>query len=84
MDFRGYGIYTRCALKVSIIFNFRGLCIFIFKLFVALCWYSFMPTSTAILNVQLIFDSFFYDFCLFQKMDQRICIKLSARMHSEC
>ena len=25
-----------------------------------------------------------FDFCLFQKMDQWICIKLSARTHSEC
>ena len=34
----------------------------IFDFFMALCWYlcfSFMPTSTAVLNVQLIFDSCF-------------------------
>ena len=37
-----------------------------FDFFVALCWYScflFMPTSTAILNVQLIFDSCFACTC---------------------
>ena len=48
--------YTRCAQKASRILNFRGL-----------CWYScflFMPTSTAILNVQLIFDRCFADTCL--------------------
>ena len=81
---------TRCVQKVSRILNFRGLRIFDFDFFVALCWYScysFMPSSTAILNVQLIFDScfactfvvfgFVFDFCLFQKMNQRIwiCVK---------
>ena len=38
----------------------------IFDFFVALCWYScfsFLPTSTAILNVQLIFDSGFACTC---------------------
>ena len=48
--------------KVSRILNFSGLRIFDFRFFVALCWYSYpslMPTSSAILNAQLIFDSYF-------------------------
>ena len=54
--------------KVSRSLNFHGLRIVfsIFDFFVALCWYScfsFMPTSTAILNVQLIFDSCFACTC---------------------
>ncbi|KAG5323528.1 MOS1T transposase, partial [Acromyrmex heyeri] len=49
-----------------------------------------MPTSLAILNVQLIFDSCFaykcfgFDFCLFQKMDQRICIKFCVKNKIKC
>ena len=53
---------TRSVEKVSRILNFRGLPIFDFRFFAALCWYSypsFMPTNSANLNVQLIFDSYF-------------------------
>ena len=48
--------------KVSRILNFRGLCTFDFRFFVALCWYSYtslMPTSSGNLNVLLIFHSYF-------------------------
>ena len=58
--------YTRSVQKVSRILNFRGLYIFDFRFFVALCWYSclsLMPTSSAILNVQSIFDSCFACTC---------------------
>ena len=61
----------------------------IFDFLVALCWYSYpslKPTSSVILNVQLIFDSYFAwtYFCsssIFahsKKMDQRICVKISG------
>ena len=73
----------------------------IFDFFVALCWYScfsFMPTSTAILNVQLIFDSCFACTCFgsssifaYSKKWIKESVsnfvwktKLSARTHSEC
>ena len=66
--------------KVSRILNFRGLRKFEFRFFVTLCWYSYhslMSTSSAILNVQLIFNSYFawiwlvFDFCLFQKNESK-------------
>ena len=60
----------------------RGLHICDFRFLVASCWYlytSLMATSSPILNVQLIVDSYFdcivFDFCLFQKIDQRIRIR---------
>ena len=52
--------------KVSRILNFRGLRIFDFIFFVALSWYScpsLIQTSSAILNVQFIFDSYFAWMC---------------------
>ena len=52
--------------KVSRILNFRGFRILDFQFFVALCWYSytsFMPTCSSILNVLLIFDSYFAWMC---------------------
>ena len=54
--------YMRSVQKVSQILNFRGYVYSNFDFFVALCWYShpsIMPTSSVILNVQLIFDSYF-------------------------
>ena len=51
--------YVVCSKSIAN-FYFRGLCIFDFLL--ALCWYSYpslIPTCSAILNVQLIFDSYF-------------------------
>ena len=48
--------------KVSRILNFRGLRVFNFRFFVAVCWYSYpslIPTTSTILNVHLIFDSCF-------------------------
>ena len=73
----------------------------IFDFFVTLCWYScflFMPISTAILNVQLIFDSCFACTCFssssifaYSKKWIRESVsnfvwktKLSAWTHSEC
>ena len=73
----------------------------IFDFFVALCWYLcllLMPTSTAILNVQLIFDSclactcfgsssiFAYSKNWMKKYLSNFVwkTKLSARTHSEC
>ena len=50
----------------SKILNFRELRVFDLRFFVTFCWYSclsFMPTSSAILNVQLIFDSYFVWTC---------------------
>ena len=58
--------YTWSVQKVSRILNFRGLRIFDFRFFVALCWYSYlslMPTSSAIFKVQLIFNSYFAGTC---------------------
>ena len=55
-------INTWSVKKLSWILNFRGLRIFDFRFFVAICWYSYlslMSTSSAILNVQFIFDSYF-------------------------
>ena len=60
---------TRCVQNVSRILNFRALLIFNFRFFCGVM----LVQMFFILNVQLIFDS--DDFCLFQKMDQRICIK---------
>ena len=67
---------------------FAGYVRSIFEFLVALCWYAYpslMATSSAILKVQLIFDSYFVWTCFgsssifayFQKMDRRICIKFS-------
>ena len=94
-------VNTRSVQKVSRILNFRGLRIFDFRFFVALCWYSclsLMPTSSAILNVQLIFDSCFACTCFgsssifaYSKKWIKESVsnfvwktKLSARTHSEC
>ena len=54
--------YMRSVQKVSRILNFCGLHVFDFRFFVALCWYSYpslMPTSSVVLNVRLIFNSYF-------------------------
>ena len=61
-----HNFITRSVPKVSRILNFRGLHTFDFRFFVALCWYSYpshMPTSSVILNVQLIFHSCFAWMC---------------------
>ena len=50
--------------KVPRILNFRGLRLLDFQFFMALFWYSLMPTSSAISNVQLIFDSYFAWTCV--------------------
>ena len=58
--------HTWSVQKVSRILNFASYVHSIFDFFVALCWYSYpslMPTSSAILNVQLIFDSYFARTC---------------------
>ena len=87
--------------KVSRILNFRWLRIFDFRFFLVLYWYSgpsLMLTSSAILNVQLIFDSCFAWTCfgsssIFAYSKKRIKksvsnfvwkIKSSTRTHSEC
>ena len=57
-----YALCTWSVQKVSQILNLHGLRIFDCRFFVALCWYSYpllMPTSSVILNVQLICDGYF-------------------------
>ena len=59
-------LYTWFVKKVSRILNFRGIRILDFQIFVALCWYSYpplMPASSAIFNVQLIFDNYIARTC---------------------
>ena len=54
--------YTWSVQEISRILNSRWLLIFDFRFFVTLCWYSYpslMPTSSAVLNAHLIFDSYF-------------------------
>ena len=63
---RNQSIHTRSAKKYREIWISAGYVYSIFDFFVALRRYScflFMPTSTAILNVQLIFDSCFACTC---------------------
>ena len=85
----------RCVQNESRILNFRGLRIFDFRFFCGVMLilmfliyadkYGHLECSVNFWQlVCLHVFRLIFDFCLFQKMDQRICIKLSARTHTEC
>ena len=81
--------------KVSWILNFRGLRIFDFRLFcgvmlvlMSLTYANKLGRFQCSVNFWQLFclDVFWlvFDFCLFQKMDQRICIKFCVKNKIKC
>ena len=88
--------YTRCHQKITIIFKFRELRIFDLRIFFCyvgthVCLYMF--TMSAILDCQFVFDRYIQrlscfgvlsDFLLFEKMDQRNCIKFCVKNYIKC